>query len=254
MRLGHPTSLPEEWFAGRMTHDRHVDEPHVDRGVALTNRLRASVLGADDGIVSTAAIIVGVIGADAERGAIFTAGLAGLVGGAVSMAVGEYVSVSSQRDRENALLAKERQELIDEPEVELIELTNIYRAKGLSAETALLVAKELTAGDAFTAHVDAELGIDPEERSDPTAAAIASAVAFTVGAALPLLAVMLAPSSTRLLVTVIAVLLALGATGAVSARVGGASVRKAVTRIVLGGGVGLAFTYAVGAAFGTAVS
>jgi VIT1/CCC1 family predicted Fe2+/Mn2+ transporter len=160
----------------------HVSEPHSGGLAARLNWLRAGVLGANDGIVSTAGLVVGVAAATTARSPIITAGIAGLAAGAVAMALGEYVSVSSQRDTERALLAKERTELDEYPERELAELAGIYQAKGLTPETADLVARELTAHDAFAAHVHAELGIDPGELTNPWHAAAASAVSFTVGA------------------------------------------------------------------------
>ncbi|WP_460863471.1 VIT1/CCC1 transporter family protein [Rhodococcus aerolatus] len=217
------------------------------------NWLRAGVLGANDGIVSTAGIVVGVAGATSETGPIFTAGLAGLVAGAVSMALGEYISVSTQRDSETALLAKERRELTETPEDELRELTAIYQAKGLTAATAAQVATELTAHDALGAHLDAELGMDPDDLANPVTAALASAVAFTLGALLPLVAILLPPPAFRVPVTVIAVLLALALAGAASARIGGSAPGRAVTRVVIGGAAGLALTYAIGSLFGTAI-
>jgi VIT1/CCC1 family predicted Fe2+/Mn2+ transporter len=218
------------------------------------NWLRAGVLGANDGIVSTAGLVVGVAGATSDRGPIFTAGLAGLVAGAISMGLGEYISVSSQRDSERSQLATERRELADDPEEELDELAAIYASKGLKPETARLVAIELTEHDALAAHADAELRIDPDELTNPLHAAVASAAAFTLGALLPLVAILLPPESYRVLVTVVAVLIALAIAGAVSARIGGSSVRLAVTRIVVGGGAGLALTYTIGRLFGTAIS
>ncbi|GAB2927736.1 VIT family protein [Rhodococcus aerolatus] len=236
--------------AGRPTHD---SEPHAAASNGKLNWLRAGVLGANDGIVSVAGIVVGVAGATTEVGPVFTAGLAGLVAGAVSMALGEYVSVSTQRDSETALLAKERTELAETPEEELRELTAIYRAKGLSPETAERVATELTERDALAAHLDAELGIDPEDLANPVQAALASAVAFTLGALLPLVAILLPPQAWRVPVTVVAVLLALGIAGATSARIGGSAPGRAVARVVLGGAAGLALTYAIGSLFGTAI-
>jgi VIT1/CCC1 family predicted Fe2+/Mn2+ transporter len=217
------------------------------------NWLRAGVLGANDGIVSVAGLVVGVAGATSQRGPIFTAGLAGLVAGAVSMALGEYVSVSSQRDSESAQIEKERTELRETPEQELAELTAIYRAKGLQPETAHQVAVELTAHDALGAHAEAELKVDPNDLASPLHAAGASAVAFLLGAMLPLLAILLPPPGYRVWVTVVAVLVALGLAGALSARIGGSSVRMAVTRVVVGGAAGLALTYGIGHLFGTAV-
>jgi VIT1/CCC1 family predicted Fe2+/Mn2+ transporter len=231
----------------------HEDEPHAEATDARLNWLRAAVLGANDGIVSVAGIVLGVAGATAERGPILTAGVAGLVAGAVSMALGEYVSVSSQRDSQRSMLAKERRELDEEPGEELDELASIYEAKGLSRETAVQVARELTDHDAFAAHVDAELGIDPEELSSPWQAAGASALAFTLGGILPLLAILLPPADWRVPVTFVAVLLALGIAGWVSAQLGGSSVRKAVLRVVIGGALGLAVTYGIGHLVGTAV-
>ncbi len=167
------------------------------------NWLRAGVLGANDGIVSTAGLVVGVAGATVARGPILTAGVAGLVAGAVSMALGEYVSVSSQRDSERATLAMERTELTEDPETELEELVGIYQAKGLKPATARIVAEELTAHDAYAAHVDAELGINPDELTNPWQAAISSALAFTLGAVLPLLAIVLASPAMRVPLTFI---------------------------------------------------
>ena len=154
------------------------------------NWLRAGVLGANDGIVSTAGLVIGVAAATTSRTAILTAGLAGLVAGAMSMAVGEYVSVSTQRDTEEALLVKERRELDEMPEFELGELTALYAAKGLTDEVADEVAVQLTAHDALAAHADIELGIDPDDLSNPWHAAFASFLAFTVGSLLPLIAVL----------------------------------------------------------------
>ncbi|MDL5158209.1 VIT1/CCC1 transporter family protein [Actinomycetospora termitidis] len=231
----------------------HADEPHVEQNENRLNRLRAGVLGANDGIVSVAGIVVGVAGATIESGPILTAGVAGLVAGAVSMALGEYVSVSSQRDAEKSMLAKERRELAEDPQDELEELAAIYEAKGLSEETAMQVARELTEHDAFAAHVEAELRIDPEDLTSPTQAALTSAVAFTLGGLLPLLAILLPPTSWRVPVCVVVVLIALGVAGYVSANLGGASTRKAVLRVIVGGGLGLAVTYGIGMALGTAV-
>ncbi len=231
----------------------HPSEPHSGGGAGRLNWLRAGVLGANDGIVSVAGIVIGVAGATAARGPIFTAGLAGLVAGAVSMALGEYVSVSTQRDSETAQLAQERRELAATPEHELAELTAIYEAKGLSASTARTVAEELTAHDALAAHVDAELNIDPDDLANPVQAAAASAVSFTLGALLPLLAILLPPVTWRVPVTFVAVLAALGIAGAGSARLGGSPPRRAVLRVVLGGAAGLALTYGIGHLFGTAI-
>lgn len=231
----------------------HEDEPHDHAMGSRLNWLRAGVLGANDGIVSTAGLVVGVAGASAPRGAIFTAGLAGLVAGAVSMALGEYISVSSQRDSERSQLDLEAKELRESPEAELAELAGLYERKGLSAETARRVAEELTARDPLAAHADIELNIDPDDLTRPAQAALASAVAFTLGASLPLAAIMLAPESWRVLSTVVVVLVALAVAGVISARLGHSRMRLAVTRVVVGGAAGLALTYAIGRAFGTAV-
>jgi vacuolar iron transporter family protein len=228
-------------------------EPHRRDMAPRLNWLRAGVLGANDGIVSTAGLVVGVAGATSSRDAIVTAGLAGLVAGAVSMALGEYISVSSQRDSEAAQLVLERRELAEMPDEELVELAAIYEAKGLSTATAHLVAAELTAHDALAAHADAELHLDPDALTDAWHAAVASAVAFTLGALLPLLSMLLAPAQQRVPVTVAAVLLALAATGVLSARIGGSPTSTAVRRVVLGGAAGLALTYAVGRLFGAAL-
>ena len=231
----------------------HPDEPHAGDLHARLNWLRAGVLGANDGIVSTAGLVVGVAGATIQRGPILTAGLAGLVAGAVSMALGEYVSVSSQRDTERTLLAKERRELAEHPAAELQELAELYMEKGLSAPTAKLVAQELTAKDAFSAHVDIELGIDPNSLTNPWQAAISSAISFTLGALLPVLAIVLPPASARVPVTFVVVLVALALTGSLSATVGGSGRRLAIRRIVFGGALAMLVTYGVGQLLGTAV-
>ncbi|ATL71601.1 hypothetical protein CRH09_07565 [Nocardia terpenica] len=227
-------------------------EPH---GIGLASRLnwlRAGVLGANDGIVSVAGIVVGVAAATVDRGTILTAGVAGLAAGAVSMALGEYVSVSTQRDSERAVLEVERRELEEMPEEELAELAAIYEGKGLSPATAWKVAEELTERDAFTAHAEAELGIDPTELTNPWHAAFSSALSFTLGALLPLLAI-LTPASVRVPVTVIAVLVALALTGAIGARLGEAPVGRATVRVLVGGALAMAITYAVGHLVGMAV-
>ena len=224
----------------------HPAEPHVGAINTKLNWLRAGVLGANDGIVSVAGIVIGVAAATVERAPIVTAGVAGLAAGALSMALGEYVSVSTQRDTEQALLAKERRELLEEPEAELEELVGLYEKKGLSPQTARTVAEELTAHDAFAAHIDIELGIDPNELTNPWHAAISSAISFTVGAILPMLAILLPPPAARIPVTFVAVLLALAITGWVSARLGGADPVRATQRVVIGGALAMAVTYAIG--------
>jgi len=236
-----------------VTDQSHPDEPH---GVGLGQRLnwlRAGVLGANDGIVSVAALVVGVAGATTDLGALFTAGIAGLVGGAISMALGEYVSVSSQRDSERALIAKEQAELRDMPDEELAELTQLYRDRGLTEATARQVAVELTAHDALAAHLEVELHIDQDDLVNPWHAALSSAISFTLGALLPLLAILLPPPEWRVPVTFVAVLVALAATGTVSAQLGGAPRLPAASRLVVGGALALVATWLIGTLLGTTV-
>ena len=211
------------------------------------------MLGANDGIVSTAGLVIGVAAATTDRGAILTAGLAGLAAGAMSMAAGEYVSVSTQRDTEQALLAKERHELREMPEEELAELTSLYEDRGLTPELAHQVAVQLTEHDALAAHAEVELGIDPEALTNPWHAAWASMGAFTVGALLPLLAILLPPASGRIPLTAVSVGVALALTGWVSARLGGAPLRPAIVRNVGGGALAMAVTYGIGSLVGLAV-
>src|SRR3989344_3686888 len=198
-------------------------EWHSRKANTKLNWLRAAVLGANDGVVSVASIVVGVAAATNSPGFILAAGVAGLTAGALSMAVGEYVSVSTQRDTERALIEKERRELATVPEQELEELALLYEQKGLSKATAHTVAQELTARDAFAAHLEAELHIDPSELTNPWHAALASAVAFFSGGVIPLIAIFLAPASARISVTFAAVLVALVITGTLSAYAGGAN-------------------------------
>jgi len=208
------------------------------------------VLGANDGIVSVAAVVVGVGGATTDLPPLLTAGVAALVGGAISMALGEYVSVSSQRDSEHALIAKERWELETMPEAELEELAGLYEAKGLTPETARQVAEELTAHDALGAHLATELAIDPDDVVSPWHAAFASAIAFLIGGILPFVAILLPPAGLRVPVTFAAVLVALAVTGAIGARVGGAPIARAAARVVVGGALALAVTYGIGLLLG----
>lgn len=231
----------------------HLAEPHSGSMAPRLNWLRAGVLGANDGIVSTAGIVVGVAGATSDRSAIVIAGVAGLVAGAASMATGEYVSVSTQRDSERALLRKEERELRDEPEEELAELAGLYVERGLDDDLALEVARQLTAKDALAAHAEVELGIDPDDLTSPWNAAVASMVSFTVGALLPLATISLVAESLRVWVTVVAVAFALAITGFTSARLGYAPPGRAVARNVAGGLFAMAATYAVGAALGTRI-
>lgn len=223
----------------------HPDEPHSASTSSLLNWLRAAVLGANDGIVSVAGLVMGVAGATDSRHTIFVAGLAGLVAGALSMAAGEYVSVSTQRDTEQALLAKERRELEEEPDEELAELAGLYMNKGLSEDTARQVAVELTSHDALAAHAEVELGIDPDELTNPWQAAIASMLAFTIGALLPMLMILL-PQAWRVGATAVSVAIALALTGFLSARFAEADVRRAIIRNIAGGVLAMAVTYLIG--------
>lgn len=224
-------------------------EPHVPKTSRKLNWLRASVLGANDGIVSIAGLVVGVSGATDSSVIILTAGLAGIVAGAISMAAGEYVSVSSSRDIEKALLKKEKYELEHYPEYELEELSMLYEKKGLSRKTATQVAKELTAKDAYAAHIDIELGIDPKNLTDPWHAAFASAASFLVGAMIPLVAILLPPETLRVPVAFGSVILALAITGILSAIIGGASIIRATIRVVAGGALAMIITYMIGKMF-----
>jgi VIT1/CCC1 family predicted Fe2+/Mn2+ transporter len=230
-----------------------AEEPHDDRAARRANWLRAGVLGADDGIVSVAALLLGVAGATGERAVMLAAGVSGLVAGALSMGIGEYVSVSTQRDTERALLDLERRELEEDPKGELRELTWLYADKGLPLDLAAEVAVELTRHDALRSHADAELNIDPDELVDPWAAAAASAGSFALGALLPLVAIVVSPAWLRVPLTVVAVLLALAATGFASARLGRAGARRATLRVILGGALAMAVTYGIGLAVGTAI-
>ncbi len=231
-------------------HTHH--EPHATNHLSKLNWLRASVLGANDGIVSIAGLVLGVAGATSSQTVIVAAGFAGIIAGAISMAAGEYVSVSSSRDTEKALLEKERFELKNYPKEELEELAHLYEKKGLSASTAHLVAKELTAHDAFAAHVDVELGIDPDNLTNPWHAAFASALSFLAGALIPLIAILLPAEALRIPITFISVVIALIITGVLSAKAGEANVLKAVIRVVIGGAVAMVVTYGIGRLVGVA--
>jgi len=231
----------------------HDIEPHSPGHASRLNWLRAGVLGANDGIVSVAALVVGVAAATSDSAAILIAGVASLLAGAISMALGEYVSVSSQRDTERALIGKERTELTTMPVQELAELAGLYEAKGLSPQTARLVADELTAHDALGAHLEVELHIGTEELSNPWHAAFASALAFTVGAILPLLAVLLPPPEWRVPATFLSVGVALIITGWVSSYLGDSPRLRAILRVLIGGLLALGVTYAIGGLLGTSV-
>ncbi|MFD9393630.1 VIT family protein [Streptomyces sp. NPDC060000] len=234
-----------------MTEPTHAEAHGGSLGSRL-NWLRAAVLGANDGIVSTAGLVVGVAGATDDRSALLTAGLAGLLAGSMSMAAGEYVSVSTQRDSEQAALALERRELREQPEAELEELTELLGERGLSRDVAREAAVQLTERDALRAHARVELGIDPDDLTNPWHAAWASFLAFTAGALLPLLAIVLPPADRRLPVTVASVLVALACTGWSSARLGAAAPRRAVLRNMGGGALAMGATYLVGSLLGAA--
>ncbi len=221
---------------------------------AKSNWLRAAVLGANDGIVSVSSIILGIAGATNDRNAIFTGGLAGLVAGALSMAVGEYVSVSSQSDTEKAYIAAEKMRLKSHPEEEFEELVDMYTAKGMTAKTARLVARELTDHDVIKAHLEVEFGIDENDLNSPTHAALASMLAFTIGGLVPFIAALsVSGRLSRVIITFVAVIIALCVTGYISATVGGSSRRRAIVRIVFGGAVAMIMTYAIGHIFGAVV-
>jgi vacuolar iron transporter family protein len=205
--------------------------------------LRAAVLGADDGIVSTASLVIGVAASSASPSVVLIAGLAGLVAGAMSMATGEYVSVSSQRDAELADIARERGELAANPELELAELAAIYQRRGLDEELARTVAGKMMAVDPLAAHVRDELGLSEELMARPVQAAVVSAVSFAVGAVLPLLAVVVAPAPVRILAVVGA---ALGVLGGVGGRLGGASPWRGAGRVLVGGGLAMVATAVIG--------
>jgi len=215
--------------------------------------LRAAVLGANDGIVSTASLIVGVASASAAPAAILVAGIAGLVAGAMSMAAGEYVSVSSQADAEQADLATERKELRENSAFEHRELTDIYVKRGLDHELARQVAEQLMKKDALAAHARDELGISEMSRARPVQAAFASAAAFTIGAAMPLLAVLVSPAAMLVPIVSAASLVFLAILGAVGAKAGGANVLKAMVRVTFWGALAMALTAGIGALVGTAV-
>jgi vacuolar iron transporter family protein len=214
--------------------------------------LRAAVLGANDGIVSTASLVLGVAAAGATPKNILITGVAGLVAGAMSMAAGEYVSVSSQSDTEQADIAKERLELATQPEHEHAELAAIYVARGLEASTAKEVATQLMTHDALGAHSRDELGLSDTSAAKPVQAAMASAMTFAVGAALPLVVVLLTPVAMLNVVVAISSLVFLGVLGSLAARAGGSSVLTAAWRVTFWGALAMAITYGVGALFGVA--
>ncbi len=234
-----------------MTKEKNNLKTQQDKSnhAAKLNWLRAAVLGANDGIVSIAGLVIGVAAATDSVSVIIASGIAGIIAGAISMAAGEYVSVSSQRDTERALLEREREELANHPEEEMQELARIYEGKGLSKKTSELVAKELTAHDPVKAHFDAELGIDPNNLTNPWHAAIASAASFLVGAIIPLITIIILPPTLKTPVTFVSVLVALAITGTISAKIGGANVLKATFRVVAGGALAMIVTYSIGRFF-----
>ena len=228
----------------------HIERHNIER----IGWLRAAVLGANDGIVSTASLVVGVAAAAADKPAVLLAGFAGLAAGALSMAAGEYVSVSSQADTEAADIARETAELANQPEAELAELTGIYAARGLSPQLARQVAEQLTAHDVMAAHRRDELGLSEATTARPLQAALASAATFSIGAALPLLVVLAVPTGRLAASVVGASLLALALLGALGARAGGAPLGRPVARVVFWGALAMAVTAGVGKLFGTAVA
>ncbi len=215
--------------------------------------LRAAVLGANDGILSTSSLVLGVAAAGAGRTAIVTAGVAGLVAGAMSMAAGEYVSVSSQRDTEKAELARERRELETMPEYELGELARIYQQRGVSEEVSWEVARQLTATDALRAHARDELGVDPDALSRPFQAAWTSAVSFALGAAMPLVTIAAVTAGARVWATWAVTLVALAVLGLSGAAIGGAPRLPAAVRVVAGGIFAMGITMGIGRLVGTSV-
>jgi vacuolar iron transporter family protein len=228
--------------------------PHAEQHLSFrSNWLRAAVLGANDGILSTSSLVLGVAASGASGSAIVTAGVAGLFAGAGSMAAGEYVSVSSQRDTENADLRLEERELASDPEGELAELTGIYEGRGLSPALASQVARALSSDDALEAHARDELGLSEDRRARPLQAAGASALSFAVGALLPLLAIGIFGSSLRVLACILVTMLALAGLGALGARLGGAPALPAVARVVFWGAVAMGVTSAIGALVGSIV-
>ncbi|AOZ73248.1 hypothetical protein BK816_08090 [Boudabousia tangfeifanii] len=233
-----------------MASGTHPQEAHREDHASKLNWLRAGVLGANDGIVSVAALLLGMIGAHAQSATILTAGLASLVAGAVSMALGEYVSVSAQRDTEKFLIQKESWELENLVEHEHEELKTILCSYGMSPETAETAVNEIEAGDPLPVHLRLELGIDGEDLTNPWAAAGSSALAFTLGAALPLLTALLAPLTGQAWYVIVVTLATLALTGFISAKLSETDPVRAVVRLVLGGGLGLAITYGAGALFG----
>lgn len=228
----------------------HAGEPHGSSENDKLNRLRAGVLGANDGIVSVSAMLLGMVGAGTSNGVVLTAGLASTIAGAVSMGLGEYVSVSAQRDTEKELIAEESDELSTMPTEERDELAGILQGYGISEQTAAQAAKEIGEGDPLPAHLRLELGLDSKDLVNPWAAAGSSALSFTLGAALPMLAVLLSTGAAQGLVVTVVTLVALAFTGCASAKMAGTSMLRSCLRLCIGGAAGLAVTYGVGSLFG----
>ncbi len=251
-RLGAPTLADPFASKGPACSVHRVTHPE-NHMIHRIGWLRAAVLGANDGIVSTASLVIGVSTAAAGRSAVLIAGVAGLVAGAMSMAAGEYVSVSSQADTEAADLGRERRELAEDPEGELDELAGIYVERGLDPDLAGQVAEQLMAHDALAAHARDELGISEAITARPVQAALTSAATFAVGAALPLVAAAVASDAGRVWIVAAASLVALALLGVAGARVGGAPVGRATTRVMFWGALAMAVTALIGKAFGAVV-
>ncbi len=226
---------------------------HREKHLGDRGWLRAAVLGADDGVVSTASLMIGVAAASASKEAVLVAGIAGLVAGALSMAAGEYVSVSSQRDAEEAEIAREKHELAHDPKGELEELAGIYRKRGLDPQLAMKVAEQLSAADdRLKVHMRDELGLDPSTLARPIQAAIVSAASFATLAFVPVLALLVAPAPMRIAAIALVSLVSLGVLGALGGRLGGASMGRASLRVLLGGGAAMATTALIGHLLGVA--
>jgi len=238
-------------MVGGSTVEQVFDDRQSGRIASRLNWLRAGVMGANDGIISTAGLVVGVAGASVSSGALLASGIAAVAAGAISMAVGEYVSVSSQRDSQAAELARERAQLQADPTGELDQLTGLFQAQGIQPDLARRVAAQLTEKDALAAHARVELGIDPHQLASAWHAAWASMAAFVLGALVPLIAILLPPRSAAVPVTAVAVVVALAATGFVSAHLGGAGKPRAVARTIGGGLAAMGTTYAIGLLVGT---
>ena len=236
-----------------MTDITNTSKKHVATSSNELNKLRAALLGANDGIVSTAGIVLGVAGASASKESIVIAGFAGLVAGAISMATGEFVSVSSQRDSEKAFLHRRRTHIADNHDTIAEELAEIYQSKGFSKKTAEQAANELKEKGVLNRELEKESGIDPDDLKTGWSAATASAISFVIGAAIPLSAMAFAPDSLRVIITALAVLLSLILTGTLSARAGQANKLRAALRIVVWGIGAMAITFAIGSLVGTSM-